>query len=366
MPLAMSKTKEIRKTDMIKTLRITSIIAAVLAGGLFVFPAIFGLRSNEDIKNFLSLPSVVENIRKAKGDRDKGGEGQISPLVKQAQAFGLYLNPPKPVRQPTRTARKSDKGDIVPKLSPRPLTPKFKVIAVSYYASHPESSLVLIDEPGKGRHWVRESTVVSHLTIEQIKDGLVVVRGAKGTFELAPEPRPLQRSLVAGSSPVSLETGGHARPKFTSAFGPSEAESVTDAGDGITRSELEQMSPEEQAAYAQRIFAELAAMGTGERPIESDQTGSEPNAGMEKPVSDFEDMRISGKEAKKLGHLGQELKGDPRSVEQDPNRPKSRKTGKAVRESWKRRKPKTPAKSSTKTTSRPKRRERTKKKPTSD
>jgi len=348
---------------MIKTLRITSIIAAVLAAGLFVFPAIFGLRSNEDIKNFLSLPSVVENIRKAKGDRDKGGEGQISPLVKQAQAFGLYLNPPKPVKQLTRT-RKPDKGDIVPKPPPRRLTPKFKVIATSYYASHPELSLVLIDEPGKGRHWVRESTVVSHLTIEQIKDGLVVVRGAKGTFELAPEPRPLQRSLVAGSFPVSLETGGQARPEFTSALGPSEAEAVTDAGDGITRSELEQMSPEEQAAYAQKIFAELAAMGTGERPIESDQTGSEPNAGVEKPVSDFEDMRISGKEAKKLGHLGQELKGGPGGVEQDPNRPKSRKTEKAARESWKRRKPKTLSRPKG-TASRP-RGKRTKKKPTSN
>jgi len=195
----------------------------------------------------------------------------------------------------------------------------------------------------------------------------VVVRGDKGTFELAPEPRPLQRSLVAGSSPVSLETGGQTRPKFTSALGPSEAESVTDAGDG-TSSELEQMSPEEQAAFAQRIFEELAAMGTGERPIESDQTGSEPNAGMEKPVSDFEDMRISGKEAKKLGHLGQELKGDPRSVEQDPNRPKSRKTEKAARESWKKRKPKTLSRPKGKTTSRPRtrRRERTKKKPTNN
>jgi len=360
----MSKTKEIRKTDMIKTLRITSIIAAVLAAGLFVFPAIFGLRSNQDTKKFLSLPSVVEEFRKAKGDRDKGGEGQISPLVKQAQAFGLYLNPPKPVKQTTRTtARKPDKGDIVPPPSPRPLTPKFKVIAISFYASHPESSLVLIDEPGKGRHWVRESTVVSHLTIEQIKDGLVVVKGAKGTFELAPESRPLQRSLVAGSSPVSLEMGGQTRPKFTSALGPSEAESVTDASDGT--SELEQMSPEEQAAFAERIFAELAAMGTGEGPIEPDKTDSEPGAGVEKPVSDFEDMRISGKEAKKLGHLGQELKGGPGGVEQDPNRPKSRKTEEAARESWKRRKPKTPAKSSTKTTSRP-RREQTKKKPTSN
>jgi len=361
MPLAMSKTKEIRKTDMIKTLRITSIIAAVLAAGLFVFPAIFGLRSNEDIKKFLSLPSVVENIRKAKGDRDKGGEGQISPLVTQAQAFGLYLNPPKPVKQPTRTAKKSGKQDI-PKPPPRRLTPKFKVIATSFYASHPESSLVLIDEPGKGRHWVRESTVVSHLTIKQIKDGLVVVRGAKGTFELAPEPRPLQRSLVAGSSPVSIETGGQARPKFTSALGPSKAESVTNAGDGITGSELEQMSPEERAAYAERIFAELAAMGTGEGLIESDKTDSEPGAGVEKPVSDFEDMRISGKEAKKLGHLGQELKGPPRGVEQDPNRPKSRKTGKAARELWKKRKAKTLSKPKG-TTSRP-RGKRTKKKPT--
>ena len=68
MPPAMSKTKGIRKTDMIKTLRITSIIAVVLAGGLLVFPAIFGLRSDKEIEEFLSLPSVVEKFRQARGD----------------------------------------------------------------------------------------------------------------------------------------------------------------------------------------------------------------------------------------------------------------------------------------------------------
>jgi len=310
---------------MIKTLRITSIIAAFLAAGLFVFPAFFGFRSDKEIKELLSLPSVVEKFRQDQGDSQESSEGQISPLVAQAEAFGLYLNPPKPKRVvgPSRGPRK---GEVVPPPPPRELRPKFNLIATSVYGSRPALSLALIDEPGKGRHWVRQASVVSHLTIEDIRDGLVVVRGAKGTFEISAEARPAQRSLLAGSGPVSTGEG----VPVGSGVGPASVSSETEFGassdTGITSSVLEQMSPEEEAALAAKIFAELAAMATEGGDV-SDKSGSDygTEEDSEALIAELEAMRISGREAKELGHLGEELD----DVRQDPNRPKSQKVDKS-------------------------------------
>jgi len=36
-----------------------------LAGVFFVFPAVFGFRSDEQIEEFLSLPSTIEKFNKA-------------------------------------------------------------------------------------------------------------------------------------------------------------------------------------------------------------------------------------------------------------------------------------------------------------
>jgi hypothetical protein len=328
-----------------KTLRITSIIAAVLAAGLLVFPAIFGFRSDKEIDEFLNLPSVVEKFRRARGDKYKVGEGEVSPLVKYAQAFGLYLNPPPAPKKVVRKLRDPGKPHVPGIVTQQPrVTAKFKLIATSFSASRPELSVALIDAPGKGRQWVRQGSVVSYLTVEQIKDGLVIVKGTKGTFEIPAEARPPRRSLLAGSSPVSMGPSSPTPSETTAALGPDEAESVTATDAGITGGELEQMRYEEEHdALARKLFAELEAMMAegDERPGESAKadsgSGAESPEAAEKLISDVESMRITGKEAKKLDRLGRELKGASEDVKQDPNRPKSRKVDKSSKKSWKKR-----------------------------
>ena len=51
-----------REPNMIKTLRITSVVAAILAVILFIFPVVFGGRSDERIEGFLNSPSVIEKF----------------------------------------------------------------------------------------------------------------------------------------------------------------------------------------------------------------------------------------------------------------------------------------------------------------
>ena len=183
-------------TNMIKTLRITSVVAAILAGVFFVFPVVYGVRSDEKVDEFLKSHSVREKFENA-ADKTKTGKSRVSPLVEQAEAFALYLNPPK------RTVQKATKGTKTTSISSRvSVTPKFKVFATSYCPENPKVSQALIDEPGKGRHWVRQSGKVGHLLIEQVKDGIIIVKSSKETFELVVEQKQetLSRKGVSGQS----------------------------------------------------------------------------------------------------------------------------------------------------------------------
>ena len=322
MPAAMSKKKEVGKTDMIKTLRITSIVAAILAGILFVFPVVFGVRSDPQIEQFLSSAGVIEKFREAAGNKAKESENQVSPLVKQAESFALYLNPPpKPVAQvsPVTTAPKPM----------APVSPKFTLLGTSRHQSDPELSLAFIDEPGKGLHWVRQSSEVGHLIIEQIKDGVVLVRDRDKTFEIAAEQKPTGINLfesgrtslpdgVTGSKPASLALGGPSA-------GPPDVRQANVVSTQLPPEEVSTQPPpeaiaEEEAAL-DRVIAQLANL---QKSSKSDKTGSEDSeqeatALMEKFMKDLQATHVSEEEAKKLDNLGKELEGTGR----DPNLPAS-------------------------------------------
>ncbi|MHC4221813.1 MAG: hypothetical protein ACYST9_05275, partial [Planctomycetota bacterium] len=132
---------------MVKTLRITSVLAAVLAVGLFAPSMAFGVDSNKEVEKFLSSPGVIEKFNKAKGRKKTAGTSQVSPLVKQAKAFALYLDPP-----PSPSRSKGARPGTTKTTTRRPpvVSAKFDLVGTSYYQSHPELSLALINQPGKG------------------------------------------------------------------------------------------------------------------------------------------------------------------------------------------------------------------------
>ena len=190
---------------MIRTLRITSIVAVVLAAILVVFSVVFGVRSDKDIEELLDEPSVIEKFNNSTGNKATRGANQVSPLVQQAGAFALYLNPPKPTT-PTRPVT-SRTASVIRGPS---VMPKFKVMGTSYYKGRPELSMALIDEPGKGSNWVRQSSTVGHLLIQEVKDGVVVVKDNNGTFELKAEQKP-HISLLEGAPAVPSKQAGISR-----------------------------------------------------------------------------------------------------------------------------------------------------------
>ncbi|MGD9109806.1 MAG: hypothetical protein PVG93_02590 [Phycisphaerales bacterium] len=186
---------------MSKTLRITSVLGAICVVALVVLPVVSGSGTNEQLQKILDTPSVVEKFQAQAGSA-RSSNDEDSPLVKQAQAFALYLNPPPPPKTPERKSKPRRSATPRP---PGPVKAKFSLLGTSFYPLRPEMSLALIDEPGKGLRWVRQSSEVGHLIIEQVKDGEIVVRDGQRTFELVAE-RPKKVSLLKGERTDLRET----------------------------------------------------------------------------------------------------------------------------------------------------------------
>jgi len=297
-------------TTMIKTLRITSVVAAILAGVFFVLPVVYGVRSDERIDEFLKLPSVREKYENAADNKAKTGESPVSPLVEQAEAFALFLNPLKPTIQ--KTAKEARTTDFADRL---PVTPKFKVFATSYFADNPELSLALIDEPGRGRYWVRQSSKVGHLLVEQIKDGLVVVKSSKETFELEIEQIPDTKSLTK-PSPASSLRGSQSRLKST-------LPALDRADTGVIRSMDMPQNLQENGEDDEKMGELVDKLKDLQKNVASDKTNSGLDkerraARIEQLISKFKSTRVSAEEAKKLDNIGEKLKGVKRDTNPSP------------------------------------------------
>jgi ribosomal protein L16 Arg81 hydroxylase len=149
------------------------------------------------------------------------------------------------------------------------------------------------------------------LLIDQIKDGLVVVKDGERTFELVAE-RPERISLIRGK-------GGKAAD--TEAASPSDAPRTTtpDVPSRITTAQMPPQLTDERKDMMEELMNKMMAAQTD---FESDKTSSQlsPKERLEKMkelLSQFQDTRISDKEAQKLDRLGRQLK----DVDQDPNQP---------------------------------------------
>jgi len=290
---------------MIKTLRIISIAAAALAAifvVFFVISVVFGAHSDEHIEKLLSSPGIIEKFKKTVG-KSRGDASQKSPLEEQAGVFALYLNPPKPKKL------KIVKGSTTSITREPAVTPKFKVIGTSYYKERPELSMALIDEPGKGLHWVRQSSKVGHLFIEQVKDGIVVVKDSQGTFELEAEQRP-ETSLLEGASVVPPGRADISRRTPGAAGSRAALPASGRTGAGITRPVSQLRRTAEEDAKRKELVERLRQI---QRSFKSDKAGSgstakEKAAMIENLISKFKSSRLSAEEAKKLSALGKELK----------------------------------------------------------
>jgi hypothetical protein len=174
---------------------------------LLVLPAFYGVRSNPKIEELLKSPGAVDKFTSAKGQQASKTQSQDSPLVKEATTYATIINPPPPPK-PVAAAQPSGSSQPAP---PAPVAVKFDLIATSYFASHPEQSFVLIDEPGKGQHWVKQGSTVGHLTIETVKDGSIVLRDGQKQSEIAVKVQESWKKLLK-NPPASTRPPSSAEP----------------------------------------------------------------------------------------------------------------------------------------------------------
>jgi hypothetical protein len=110
-----------------------------------------------------------------------------SPLLEQAEALALYLNPPQPPPQ---------KGTSLPTVSaplaspmpvPRPPspTPQFRILAISYYRANPEKSLAMVWDATKGGYWIKQGDHLGHFVVEKIEKEAVLCRDGDQLRQMA-------------------------------------------------------------------------------------------------------------------------------------------------------------------------------------
>ena len=302
---------------MVTMLRITVFIFVILLVSSGAFGKVSVSASDAEIEEFLNAPSIIEIFRKANGAKSKSSSDEISPLVKEARAFALYLDPPAPpITRPATKPGQKRAGRTV--IAPPKIKAKFELVATSYYPLRPELSLALINEPGKGYHWVRQSGTLGYLTIEEIKDGVVVVNDGTNSSQLAVE-RVGKRSLIRGES-TGLDKTKSLEKLPSSIMVPTDALAGQPAGLPAEQPYLpalnvpEGMQPpgmsEEEMALMEKHMQAMQAMQAEVGPDGDWGSKTEEMEAMnEKHMSEMDALRVGKKEATKLNRLGKELDG---------------------------------------------------------
>jgi hypothetical protein len=291
---------------MVKTLRITTVIAALLAIAVFAFPVLYGVKTDENIQKFLNSPDVLEKFKAISGNKIQTKTDQVHPLVQQSQVFAKILNPP-PSERPVV---KPSPGPGIKVDLPPTVKPQFTLISTSYYEAHPELSLALINEPGKGNSWVRQSSTVNHLLIEQVKDGYVIVRNGEETFQLQKEDKKLSSAFPGGAiiasrgktPPLPLKPGRITTPVVQT---PPKAPPQL-----FPKTEPKTETDTEKEKRLEDLIEKMKALGSANN--DSNNPGmstEEKTAQMQKLLIELRssNININQDEAKKLADLGEML-----------------------------------------------------------
>ena len=188
---------------MLKTLKITSIVAAIVCAVLVILIVGFGLKGDPKIEKILALPSIIQELKKIPVKTVTSD--LLSPVVKEAKAFALRIDPPPPPKKPAPEKKEPTERPVAKK--PEIREPKVSVstggkiqlIATCRYENNPRNSLALLDLPAKGQQWFRVGDKVEHLVVEEVNDGSVVfTQGGTQSSVLMKEVPSRIRSLIPG------------------------------------------------------------------------------------------------------------------------------------------------------------------------
>jgi hypothetical protein len=172
------------------------VLALLSAGIIFALYAVqFQLAPEADQDPELS---ISERFRRTSRHSKENEQRAASPLVRQAEGFALYLNPPA-LREQNPKPSLPEKKNIVkrmPDVRPVKLSPKFELHGISYYRSKPEESMALVWEPGSGYRWIKQGGKLGHFVVEQVKSTSIVYREGDRKHEMAFVPGQITTRLA--------------------------------------------------------------------------------------------------------------------------------------------------------------------------
>jgi len=160
-------------------LHLVSMLILTSAGALFVLCIVQWSRGLPPDEAGPAL-SVIERFQK----RHSAGvtdDPRPIPLIKEAEAFALYLTPPQPRAVPAASV---PQAYVPPAIRPPSTTPQFVLLSTSYCHSGPEKSLALISEPGAESRWIGKGACVGYLVVERIDNGAMVYRDGSQSREM--------------------------------------------------------------------------------------------------------------------------------------------------------------------------------------
>lgn len=190
---------------MLHAIGVLSLAAAALAVVLCVTDG----RQDDSHMEQAAKPSAVERFKQAAGGRVEDTQATLSPLIQQAQAFALYLDPPVHAERTQRavihpTLRRSGMSAPSSEVRPVSVAARFELHGISYYRSDPRRSLALVCERDGKRRWVREGTQLGHTTIERINGDSIVYRDGAQTHVMAMAAAEVLRSYAQTTSKPAL------------------------------------------------------------------------------------------------------------------------------------------------------------------
>jgi hypothetical protein len=264
---------------MVKTLRITTLLIAIVALALIIFIAAKGIASDKDMEKFLAAPGIAEQLQASSTGNKAPDIERDTLLVRQAKQFALRINPPPPpapvrVEPPPEAQR--------PKAA---ITAKFTLVGTSYHTGDEKNSWALINEVGKGWHWVKQGSKVGYLTIERIGDGIVLIRDGSSTYELVAERQQ--------------------KPDYVKSF-TGELDKTTVAWRGTKNTVTEAISQEQEQSPVSST--ENAQPVPTEEPKVTKEQVQENINWIKQMQENPESLGMTAEEAKELGGLGDMLK----------------------------------------------------------
>ena len=193
---------------MLKTLRVTSLVAVILAAIGVITIAVLGLKGDPQVKDFLAKPGIVDELRKKAG-QEGVQEEKSSPLVAMAKLIALRFDPPpppKPVVKGVKPQPRPETARAKPTI-PQPkvqTSAKFDLLATVVYETAPEKSLALLKTSANKQEWLRQGEKAGYLELQEIRDGSVVFsQRGREPEEIFVPAKPQTKSLLKSEQKTS-------------------------------------------------------------------------------------------------------------------------------------------------------------------